>query len=79
MKALVLQDIILNTVRREKTKIIITASNGSKYFGIIRGFDNYTIILDIEDGRQLMIYKYNIISVEGFNAVLTDNFKESYE
>ena len=79
MKALVLQDIILNTVRREKTKIIITASNGSKYFGIIRGFDNHTIILDIEDGRQLMIYKYNIISVEGFNAVLTDNFKESYE
>ena len=79
MKTLILQDIILNTVRRDKTKIVITASNGSKYYGSIRGFDSFTIILDIEEGRQIMIYKYNIISVEGFNAVLTDNFKENYE
>ncbi len=79
MKALVLQDIILNTVRREKTKIVVTASNGSKYYGAIRGFDNFTVILDTDDGKQVIIYKYNIIAIEGFNAVLTDNFKENYD
>ena len=63
MSNLVLQDIILNQLRRDKTPAKVVVNTGIEITGIIKGFDSYTLILDLNDGGQIMIYKHNLISV----------------
>lgn len=71
MKELVLQDIILNQVRRDKSPITITLITGDTLVGVIRGFDAETIIIDREN-EQTMIYKSSIISVSTPTPVLRE-------
>lgn len=54
-----LQDIFLNHVRKERTPIVIFLVNGFQLKGVVKGFDNYTIILESE-GKQQMVYKHAI-------------------
>ncbi|HHY76969.1 MAG TPA: RNA chaperone Hfq [Clostridiales bacterium] len=54
-----LQDVFLNQVRKEHIPIIIYLVNGFQLKGLVRGFDNYTIILD-SDGKQQMVYKHAV-------------------
>ncbi|NLM44690.1 MAG: RNA chaperone Hfq [Clostridiales bacterium] len=54
-----LQDVFLNQVRKEHIPIVIYLINGFQLKGIVRGFDNYTIILDSE-GKQQMVYKHAV-------------------
>jgi len=54
-----LQDVFLNQVRKERTPITIYLVNGFQLKGIVKGFDNYTIILD-GDGKQQLVYKHAI-------------------
>lgn len=57
-----LQDVFLNKARRENINITIFLVNGYQLRGIVKGFDNYTIILDSED-KQQMIYKHAISTI----------------
>nr|WP_300004504.1 RNA chaperone Hfq [Tissierella sp.] len=57
-----LQDSFLNTARRNNAKITIFLMNGYQIKGTVRGFDNYTIILNSEDKQQL-IYKHAISTI----------------
>ena len=41
-----LQDLFLNTARKNSIKITIFLMNGYQIKGTVRGFDNYTIILN---------------------------------
>ena len=36
--------------------------NGFQLKGVVRGFDNFTVVLD-SDGRQQMIYKHAISTI----------------
>jgi host factor-I protein len=54
-----LQDIILNQVRKDRIMITIFLISGYQIRGLVKGFDNYTIIMD-SDGKQQMIYKHAI-------------------
>lgn len=58
-----LQDSFLNHVRKEGVEVIITLLDGDKASGVVRGFDNFTIILESED-TQKMVYKHAISMVE---------------
>lgn len=49
----------LNQVRKEHTPINIFLVNGFQLKGVVKGFDNYTIILDSE-GKQQLVYKHAI-------------------
>lgn len=71
MKELVLQDIILNQVRRDKSIISIKLINSDIISGTIRGFDSETIIVDT-DKSQIMIYKSNILFLNTDIPVLKD-------
>jgi len=71
MKELILQDIILNQARREKSIVNIKLISGEFLSGTIRGFDAETLIIDVKD-EQLMIYKTNIIYVKTETPVLKD-------
>ena len=57
-----LQDLFLNTVRRDRTTITIYLNNGYKLTGSVTGFDNYVIIMETDRGQQL-IYKHAITSI----------------
>ena len=62
MKSLNLQDIFLNQTRKDRTVITIYLTNGFQFRGIVKGFDNYVVILDCE-GKQQMVYKHAISTV----------------
>lgn len=57
-----LQDIFLNQVRKENTSITIYLVNGFQLKGTVKGFDNYTIVLE-SDGRQQLIYKHAVSTI----------------
>lgn len=57
-----LQDFFLNQVRKEGAPVTIYLVNGFQLKGNVRGFDNFTVILDV-DGKQQMVYKHAISTV----------------
>ncbi len=61
-KAINLQDVFLNQVRKDKTSILVYLTNGFQLKGIVRGFDNFIVILET-DGKQQMIYKHAISTI----------------
>ncbi|SCZ01111.1 RNA chaperone Hfq [Alkaliphilus peptidifermentans] len=68
-----LQDVFLNQVRKESIPITIYLVNGFQLKGFVKGFDNYTIVLD-SDGKQQLIYKHAVSTISPATAVnLTNN------
>lgn len=57
-----LQDVFLNQVRKDRTPITVFLMNGYQIRGTVKGFDNYTLILD-SDGKQQMIYKHAVSTI----------------
>ena len=57
-----LQDVFLNQTRKEKISVTIYLTNGFQFKGMVRGFDNYTVILDC-DGKQYVVYKHAISTI----------------
>lgn len=57
-----LQDAFLNQVRKEGISVTIFLVNGFQLRGAVKGFDNFTIILDSE-GKQQMVYKHAISTI----------------
>ncbi|NLK51923.1 MAG: RNA chaperone Hfq [Syntrophomonadaceae bacterium] len=57
-----LQDLVLNQVRRESIPVTIYLVNGFQLKGFIRGFDNFTVIIEF-DGKQQMVYKHAISTI----------------
>lgn len=57
-----LQDVFLNKARKDSTVITIYLINGYQIKGVVKGFDNYTIVLDSE-GKQQLIYKHAISTI----------------
>lgn len=58
-KAINLQDVLLNQLRKEKILVTVFLTNGFQIKGTIKGFDNFVVILESE-GKQQMIYKHAI-------------------
>ncbi|MBQ6795368.1 MAG: RNA chaperone Hfq [Clostridia bacterium] len=63
-----LQDVFLNQVRKDRTPITIFLVNGYQLRGLVRGFDNYIIILD-SDGKQQMVYKHAVSTISPLTPV----------
>lgn len=57
-----LQDAFLNQVRKEKAAVTIYLVNGFQIKGMVKGFDNFTVIVEM-DGRQQLVYKHAISTV----------------
>lgn len=57
-----LQDAFLNQVRKDKILVTIFLVNGFQIKGLVRGFDNFTVIVEM-DGRQQLVYKHAISTV----------------
>lgn len=63
-----LQDVFLNQVRKENIPITIYLVNGFQLKGLVKGFDNYTIVLD-SDGKQQLIYKHAVSTISPFTPI----------
>lgn len=61
-KTLNLQDIFLNMTRKEGTPVTMFLMNGFQLKGHVKGFDNFTVVLDT-DGKQQLIYKHAISTI----------------
>lgn len=58
-----LQDVFLLQVGKEKVPVIIYLFRGIPLTGIIKGFDNYVVVLETEDSQEIKILKSAISSI----------------
>jgi len=63
-----LQDVFLNQVRKERIPATIYLTNGFQLKGMVKGFDNFTVILETE-GKQQLVYKHAISTVSPMKAI----------
>lgn len=63
-----LQDVFLNQVRKEHVPVTVYLTNGFQLRGMVKGFDNFTVVLDSE-GKQQLVYKHAISTVSPMKAV----------
>lgn len=66
-KQINLQDSFLNHVRRDNTAVLIYLMNGFQLRGTVKGFDNFTVIIENE-GKQQMVYKHAISTIAPANG-----------
>ncbi len=67
-KVINLQDSFLNQVRKENMPVIIYLVNGFQLRGSVKGFDNFTVIME-NDGKQQLVYKHAISTITPFRAL----------
>ncbi|HHW47415.1 MAG TPA: RNA chaperone Hfq [Clostridiaceae bacterium] len=63
-----LQDVFLNQVRKEHIAVTIYLTNGFQLKGLVKGFDNFTVIIE-SDGRQQLVYKHAISTISPMKLV----------
>ncbi|MDA8090320.1 MAG: RNA chaperone Hfq [Nitrospiraceae bacterium] len=61
IKAQSLQDAYLNRLRKEKVPVVIYLTNGIRLRGIIKGFDNFVVML--KGSTSQLIYKHAISTI----------------
>lgn len=61
-KPINLQDVFLNQCRKDKIVVVIFLTNGFQLKGLVRGFDNFIVVLETEN-KQQMIYKHAISTI----------------
>ena len=61
-KPINIQDNFLNQARKENIVVMIHLVNGFQLKGLVRGFDNFTVILE-SMGKQQMVYKHAISTI----------------
>ena len=67
-KSVNLQDYFLNQVRKEGMAVVIYLEKGFQTKGLVKGFDNFTVVLD-SDGKQNLIYKHAISTIMPSRAI----------
>ncbi len=72
-----LQDLMLNTLRKEKTDVTVFLTNGFQIKGVVKGYDNFVLILDT-DGKQQMVYKHAVSTIVPARPI-SINLKEEEE
>lgn len=66
-----IQDFFLNKARKDNIEINIFLITGSELKGLVKGFDSYTIILEVE-GKQQLIYKHAISAIVPVDQIVLD-------
>ena len=76
-KVINLQDSFLNQVRKENVSVVIYLVNGFQLRGSVKGFDNFTVIIE-NDGKQQLVYKHAISTITPFRP-LTSTHREEHK
>jgi RNA chaperone Hfq len=77
-KSINIQDTFLNHLRKDSVPVTVYLTNGFQIRGVVRAFDNFTIVIESE-GRQQMIYKHAISTFTPQRAIslMPDSGSES--
>ena len=57
-----IQNTFFNQARKDRAKVLVYLANGTKLVGRIKSFDKFTVILESNNGEQ-MIFKHAISTV----------------
>ena len=74
-----IQDTILNHVRKQSIGVKIYLMNGVQLKGHVIGFDDFTILLEVENDLKV-IYKHAVSTIEpreNIKNVIFNNFKDN--
>lgn len=63
-----LQDNFLNAARKDDLMLTIFLVNGYQIKGTVRSFDNFTILLNVENKQQL-VYKHAVSTIIPFRNI----------
>lgn len=58
-----LQESFLNTCRREGIRCVVYLVNGVQLRGVVRSFDNFTILME-DEGKHQLVYKHAVTTVQ---------------
>ncbi|MEG6565901.1 RNA chaperone Hfq [Thermoanaerobacterium saccharolyticum] len=68
--AINLQDIFLNQVRKEHIAVTVYLINGFQLKGMVKGFDNFTVVLETDNKQQQLIYKHAVSTITPLKPVI---------
>ncbi|MUV39878.1 RNA-binding protein Hfq [Lentibacillus sp. JNUCC-1] len=66
-----IQDQYLNQLRKNHVPVTLFLTNGFQLRGTVKGFDNFTVLFDI-DGKQQLIFKHAISTFAPVKNVTLD-------
>lgn len=72
-----LQDAFLNQIRKDNVAVTIFLINGFQLKGLVKGFDNFTVVLESE-GKQMMVYKHAISTISPVRPVSTTMVEQKF-
>lgn len=68
-KAINLQEMFLNQVRKEGITVTVYLIGGTQLKGMVRGFDAFTILLDAPGKPTQLVYKHAVSAVIPTRAI----------
>lgn len=71
-----IQDLVLNSARKDKMEITVYLTNGVPLKGRVLSFDNFTVIIE-QDGKQSLVYKHAISTIVLSRALKLDFEEEA--
>lgn len=66
-----IQDQYLNQLRKNHISVTVFLTNGFQLRGLVKGFDNFTVLLET-DGKQQLIFKHAISTFSPVKNVSLD-------
>lgn len=78
-KAINLQDMFLNQVRKEGIGVTIYLMGGVQLRGAVRGFDSFTVLLDTPGKPTQLVYKHAITSIVPSRQIGGSERRNDYE
>ncbi|MDA8155031.1 MAG: RNA chaperone Hfq [Actinomycetota bacterium] len=70
-----LQDAYLNKLRKDKIPVVVYLTNGIRLRGIIKGFDNFVLLL--KGSNPQLIYKHAISTILPEKEIETEGINEA--
>ncbi len=67
-----IQEQYLNQLRKNHISVTVFLTNGFQLRGIIKAFDNFTVLIET-DGKQQLIFKHAISTFSPMKNVNLDN------
>lgn len=77
--ALNLQDAFLSQLKKEGVGVVIFLAKGVQLKGSVKGYDQFTIILEDHEGRIQMVYKHAVTTVSPSRPVSDDFMKQAFK
>lgn len=76
-QAINLQDVFLNQIRKEHIPVTIYLVSGYQLKGTVKGFDNFTIVLENESKQQQLVYKHAISTISPAKSIVFNNSEKT--